>query len=246
MFPEVPGVMSLHDAPWLMSICPIPHGCIQQAPKNHSFLSACASLEFPHCKCCAQHTWTRWAFKESQYCWEEDWRTSSLPTTEGSAQAFTWRIKNLWPERRQPALLVIFLERRKNLGGIFGWSFKFEGSGVQNRHSPCSLSKAFKQLWLHARVEDLALMYNTWMTLMPQGKRPKQSPNISQFNSFRGRTINIKKDEPRERYSRTEDRFFFYWSKSINPIVFDIYSSQRSTLDFLYINNDFFFLLHFG
>lgn len=118
--------------------------------------SACASSGLPHWTCCAQHTGTRWAFAESQFYWEEDWRTFSLPTSEGSAQAYTWRINNLWPERRQSALAAIFLERRKNLGGTFGWRFELK----DQEHKTGTLLVAWGRPsnrcdFMH--VEDLAL-----------------------------------------------------------------------------------------
>lgn len=155
MLPEVPGVISLHAAPWLSEHLPYTSWLhTTDTQKSLISLSACASLEFPHC--CAQHTRMRWAFAESQFCWEEDWRTSSLPTTEGSAQAFTWRIKNLWPERRQPELLVIFLERSKNLGGTFGWRFKLKDLEYRTGILLVAWVRPSNR-WLHAHVEDLAL-----------------------------------------------------------------------------------------
>lgn len=154
MFPEIPACWTLSEwvfASWL-------HTAGTQ--KSLIFPSACTFLESPHCTCCAQHTWTRWAFAESQFCWDEDWRTSSIPTTEGSAQAYTWRINHLWPERRQPALLVFFFFGGEEEFGRYFWvKVQMGGSGVQKRDSPCSLRPSTNRC-------DFMHMWTIWHWLM--------------------------------------------------------------------------------
>lgn len=75
MFPEVPGVMSLHTAS-LQSICPTPHGCTQWAPKNHSFLCLCFLGVPTSYVLCPTHMdkigFGRKVSHKHQFCWEED------------------------------------------------------------------------------------------------------------------------------------------------------------------------------
>lgn len=169
--------MSLHLH--RVSICPIPHAAYNRHPKiTHFPLSACASFEFPHWTCCAQHTWTRWAFAESQLCWEEDWGTSPFPPMRALLSLTPEGLIIYKQKGDSQHCLLFFFERRKN----FWVKVRAEGSRVQNRHSPCTLRKAFKQVWLHAHVEDLALTTVQYINDL-NGSR-KKTKTISQHQSI--------------------------------------------------------------
>lgn len=106
IFPELPGVISLHTALWQSENLPYTswlHTTGTQKPG----IPLSVLPQSPHIECVVPKThWQDGLLQKGshqhQFCWEEDWRTSSLPTTEGSAQAFTWMINNICP------LFVVF------------------------------------------------------------------------------------------------------------------------------------------